>query len=81
MKNLLKFADYIKEELGPKFAAAALDPNTFNDERTIKLKKDAITSLFSDYIGKDLQFYIKTLDSNDAIKYKLIEVVYSSMRR
>jgi hypothetical protein len=71
MKYLRKF----NEKIGPKFASMAFKPKF--DERTERVKKEAITSMFSSYINKDLPFFIKTLKSNDPTKYKLIEVEFS----
>jgi len=78
IKKLIKEA---LEEVGPRTAAKALDtseePNSnyygqTKDERGSQLLKDSVTSLFSEYIGRDFPFLIKI---EGAIgKYELIEI-------
>ena len=67
---------YLKtfEEIGTKMASKAINYDL--DERKSELHKNAITSLFRDYIGKDIPFFVKTLSTGTPRKYKLIEVLF-----
>ena len=84
IKKLVKlvFEEILKEqnvnEIGPKMAALAFKPKF--DERTRQIQKDAITSLFSEYIGRDIPFYLKTgFDKHTPTKYKLVEATFDSL--
>ena len=63
------------EEMGPKIASKAFSA-TRDDERSDKLKRDVITHLFRNYIGRNIPFYVKTAKFNTSTKYTLIEVEY-----
>jgi hypothetical protein len=64
-------------ELGTKMAGVAIHRNLVgNDLRTQQITKDAITSLFSKYIGKDIPFFLKIREGDQPTKYQLVEVVF-----
>ncbi len=64
----------IINEIGPKYAAKALDYNG-NDDRNTHNK--AMWSLFNKYIGsRNLPFYVKIMDGQPT-RYELIEVFMS----
>lgn len=68
---------YIKlfEELSSGIASRAFGAARF-DDRAAQLKKDVLTHLFRDYIGRDMPVYIKTRSDNTPTKYTLVEVEY-----
>ena len=64
-------------EVGAKMAGIAINRNIGgNDLRTKQITKDAITSLFSKYIGKDIPFFMKIRESDQPTKYQLVEVSF-----
>lgn len=67
-------------EIGPDVAARALRGNIgkIGDLRAEQILKDAITSMFSKYIGKDMPFYFIARKDGAPVKYDLIEVTLSS---
>jgi hypothetical protein len=71
--NKIKRIDEDKiDEIGPNLASKTLGYN--HDPRKAQLQKDAITSMFSQFIGKDKPFFIKISEDTNPIKYQLIEV-------
>jgi hypothetical protein len=79
MKNIKTFEIFstnnkVKKinEIGPKLASKTL--SYLPDLRKAKLSKDAITSMFSEYIGKNKPFFIKINKKDNPVKYQLIEV-------
>lgn len=75
VKQIIKEENKINE-IGPRLASKTLRGGS-DDPRTNKLQKDAITSMFSGYIGRDKQFYIVTKQTHKPSKYMLIEVEVS----
>ena len=63
-------------EITPKMAGVAINRNLGGDLRTKKISKDAITSLFSRYIGRDIPFFMKIRDTDKPTKYELVEVTF-----
>jgi len=63
-------------ELGAKMAGVAINRNLGGDERTKQISKDAITSLFNKYIGRDIPFFMKIRDTDKPTKFELIEVTF-----
>lgn len=64
-------------ELGTKMAGVAINRNLVgNDLRTQQITKDAITSLFSKYIGKDIPFFIKMREGDQPTKFQLVEAEF-----
>jgi hypothetical protein len=77
MKNIKKYEQFHKlNELGPRFAATAMNKYN-NDERTLRIKRSAITSMFSEYINRNLPFVCKTKDG-EPVKYRLIDIYVKS---
>ena len=76
MKHIILFEDFINE-ISSSMASKAFTSGR-NDERTNNLKKDVITHLFKDYIGRNLSFYVKTRKDNTPTKYTLIEVTFGA---
>jgi hypothetical protein len=64
-------------EITPKMAGVAINRNLGGDLRTKRISKDAITSLFSKYIGKSIPFYLKVSDTDKPTKYELVEVTFN----
>jgi hypothetical protein len=65
------------DEVGPRTAAKGL--NYRSDERGDRLNKDVITSLFSKFINRDINFFMKTRSNSPNVKennYKLVEVLF-----
>lgn len=63
-------------EITPKMAGIAINRNLGGDLRTQRLSKDAVTSLFSKYIGRDIPFFMKIRDTDKPTKYELVEVTF-----
>lgn len=64
-------------EVGAKMAGVAIGRNIgSNDLRTKQITKDAITSLFSKYIGKDIPFFMKIREDDQPTKFQLVEVTF-----
>lgn len=76
--NLLAEQRYLESksginEIGPKLASKTL--GYVQDPRKTQLQKDAINSMFSEFIGReDKPFYIQTRESANPVKYTLVEV-------
>ena len=63
-------------ELGAKMAGIAINRNIGGDQRTQQISKDAVTSLFSKYVGKDIPFFMEVREGDKPTKYQLIEVTF-----
>ena len=66
----------LMKEVGPNMAAKAVRPAlSKGDPRSKSIAKDAITSMFSKYIGKKMPFNFIARDDGSPIEYELVEVV------
>jgi len=63
-------------ELGAKMAGIAINRNVGGDQRTLQISKDAVTSLFSKYVGKDIPFFMEVREGDKPTKYQLVEVTF-----
>jgi hypothetical protein len=74
MKTIKNFNEFNQvNEVGPRFAAAAMKDHK-NDERTKRIKRDTMFSLYSEYINRNLDFVVKYRDEAP-VRYKLIDVI------
>lgn len=64
-------------EIGTKTAATAMHHRFNYGDRGNEVFNNAITSLFSKFIGRDLPFVIKTANNGAGHKYQLLEVKYN----
>ena len=64
------------KEIGPNMAAKAIMPALRKgDLRSKSIVQDAITSMFSNYIGKKMPFNFIARDDGSPVEYELVEVV------
>jgi hypothetical protein len=63
-------------EIGPEVAARALHGNIgkMHDVRAEQILRDAITSMFSKYIGRDKPFFFQSRSNVPPVKFELVEV-------
>jgi len=64
------------DEVTPKMAGVTINRNLGGDLRTQQINKDAITSLFNKYIGKDIPFFTKVREGDQPTKFQLVEVTF-----
>jgi hypothetical protein len=66
----------LMKEIGPKMAAKAVGPAlSKGDPRSKSIAQDAITSMFSKYIGRKMPFNFIARDDGSPVEYELVEVL------
>jgi len=66
----------LMKEIGPNMAAKAVGPAlSKGDPRSKAIVKDAITSMFSKYIGRKMPFNFIARDDGSPVEYELVEVL------